>query len=112
MAYLSFRRRNPVPTYLDPAEITTGEVEFDPSRCTNCGICAQSCPLGSIHVPETKGEIPRLAQAGPDIYMCFGCGNCVSVCPYEAASLKRLYTTHTRYNRLSRAPVLTGPKRY
>jgi ferredoxin len=113
VAYLSFWERNRVPTYLDPSEISTGQIEFDSEKCTNCGICEECCPIGTITVPDkSTGLLPYLNQAGDDMYMCFGCGNCVSVCPHDAAILKRLYTTHTWYNRLTRAPELAGPKRY
>jgi|SRR5687768_13758588 heterodisulfide reductase subunit A-like polyferredoxin len=110
MAYLSFWKRNRVPGYLDRAEITTGKIEFDPALCTNCGICEETCPIGTIVVPETG--LPYVHEAGPDMYMCFGCGNCASVCPYDAVKLTRPYTTHSMYNRLTRAPVLTAPKKY
>jgi formate hydrogenlyase subunit 6/NADH:ubiquinone oxidoreductase subunit I len=112
MAYLTLWERFRVPTSLDPREITTGRVEFDPERCTLCGICARCCPVGSIVVPKAKGQVPRVLEGGPDMYLCFACGNCVSACPHDAARLARRYTTHTRYNRLCRTPELTCPKRY
>ncbi|MBI4862967.1 MAG: 4Fe-4S binding protein [Candidatus Riflebacteria bacterium] len=92
--------------------MTTGMVEFDRDRCTLCGICARCCPVGSIVVPTTRGEVPHVASGGPDIYLCFACGNCVAACPHHAATLKRRYTTHTYYNRLCRAPEMTYPRRY
>lgn len=112
LSYLTFWQRNTIPTYLDPSEITTGRVEFDGSRCTLCGICSRCCPVGSIVVPKTKGQVPCVREAGADMYLCFACGNCVSACPHRAVTLTRRYTTHTWYNRLCRTPEMTYPKRY
>jgi len=111
MAYLPFLERNIIPTFLDADSISTGQIEFDPDKCTNCGICEDCCPIGTIVVPETG--LPYVHEAGAaDVYMCFGCGNCESVCPHDAVKLTRLFTTHTWYNRLTRAQVLTEPKKY
>jgi formate hydrogenlyase subunit 6/NADH:ubiquinone oxidoreductase subunit I len=112
VAYLNWVQRFRIPTYLHAREITTGRVEFDPEKCTLCGICARCCPVGSIVVPRSKGEAPHVVSGGPDIYLCFACGNCVSACPRDAVLLKRRYTTHTYYNRLSRTAEMTTPKRY
>jgi heterodisulfide reductase subunit A len=53
----------------------------DPSKCRNvtakCGICAESCPYGSIQVEEKKAAKVIMA-------MCHGCGTCVAECPGDA----------------------------
>ena len=80
----------------------------DPARCTNCGKCAEVCPV----------ELPSLFQAGlavrkaayksapralPDAYViekgpyCEDCARCVEVCPTEAINLQeapRIFTVH------------------
>ena len=43
--------------------------------CTQCGICADSCPFGAIQF----NEYPEV-----DPYTCRLCGTCVQACPAEA----------------------------
>lgn len=43
--------------------------------CTQCGICADSCPFGAIQF----NEYPEV-----DPYSCRLCGTCVQACPAEA----------------------------
>src|SRR3954469_5843655 len=62
MAYLPFLERNIIPTFLDADSISTGQIEFDPGKCTNCGICEDCCPIGTIVVPETG--LPYVHEAG------------------------------------------------
>lgn len=42
--------------------------------CTNCGLCAAVCPMGSIS-PENAGEYTGI---------CIKCGACVKKCPLQA----------------------------
>lgn len=44
-------------------------IEADPAACTQCGACAQACPLG-LDLPREIG--------GPD---CIACGDCKRACP-------------------------------
>lgn len=45
-------------------------------KCTKCGICVESCPLGIIGMKQNG---PELLQE-----MCIRCGHCVAVCPEGA----------------------------
>lgn len=46
------------------------------SRCVQCGICVETCPMGVI----------GMKQQGPELLheMCIRCGQCVAVCPEGA----------------------------
>lgn len=44
-------------------------------RCTACGLCPDSCPVGVI----SKGEIYSI-----DRYRCLECGRCLEICPEDA----------------------------
>lgn len=49
--------------------------------CTNCGICAQECPVGAI---------PADAPSKTDSARCISCMRCIKVCPKGARSLNKL----------------------
>jgi len=45
-------------------------------ECTNCGVCEDECPVGSI----TEGDDIRVIDAET----CTDCGACAEVCPVDA----------------------------
>lgn len=62
----------------NPIDIRKVKSLVDDSRCNNCGICAEICPMGSIskeNVREYTG-------------ICIKCGACIKRCPCQA----RYYT--------------------
>ncbi|MHC1745724.1 MAG: ATP-binding protein [Negativicutes bacterium] len=52
-------------------------IQVDREKCVKCGICADVCPIGIIHM---KQEWPE--QADPE--SCIACGHCTAACPHEA----------------------------
>jgi nitroreductase/Pyruvate/2-oxoacid:ferredoxin oxidoreductase delta subunit len=52
-------------------------IQIDQKTCTQCGVCAATCPGGLIDF--RTNEFPR-AAAGADL-VCIRCGHCVAVCP-------------------------------
>ena len=48
-------------------------IEVDEKLCTDCGICAKTCPVGAIVTPGWK----------TDANVCINCMRCVKVCPAE-----------------------------
>lgn len=45
-------------------------------ECTSCGICAPTCPVGTISEGDTQYQI--------DETTCIDCGACQSTCPVSA----------------------------
>jgi ferredoxin len=46
----------------------------DPDACTECGDCAEVCPVGTI----TLSPLPEFGDS------CFDCFNCIRLCPENA----------------------------
>jgi hypothetical protein len=51
-------------------DIHTGGEPVFTGECSQCGMCAKSCPIGGIIISDK-----------PDFNQCFGCSNCTTVCP-------------------------------
>jgi len=76
----------------------------DVERCTNCGLCAEVCPIVRPHQYEGNGLAPDSAdnqkaiypppvRAIPPAYVidmdyCTRCGKCLEVCPTDAIDLE------------------------
>ncbi len=77
--------------------VKDGKSVIDPSKCKNCGMCAQVCPyqaIARIIVPcENACPVGAIAKdenghAKIDPDKCISCGKCVSACPFGAVHEK------------------------
>ncbi len=51
-------------------------VYVDKDKCTGCGVCQDSCPVGAIQLVQDVAAV--------DPMQCTECGACVEVCPIGA----------------------------
>lgn len=49
--------------------------------CTRCGLCAEQCPAGAIHISN---------PAKTDARLCISCMRCIAVCPSRARKVSRI----------------------
>lgn len=78
-------------------KVENGKSVIDPSKCKNCGMCAQVCPyqaIARIIVPcENACPVGAIAKdddglAHIDFEKCISCGKCVNACPFGAVHEK------------------------
>ncbi|MEW5736531.1 MAG: 4Fe-4S dicluster domain-containing protein [Thermodesulfobacteriota bacterium] len=115
MEDLKFAYRFQIPDYLDPSETVSGELFFDPEKCTGCMLCTTICPARSVIMEKRKkGDktVPRLDTIVPGVTGCVSCGCCVAACPSGAISIVRGFSAGKFYTRLHQAKELAFPKRY
>lgn len=63
---------------------------LEPDECTNCGICADRCPIKVVVMEDGEGcEFPAFNQE-----LCLGCGVCASSCPTGALIMARRTKLH------------------
>jgi len=60
------------------------KIDIDHAKCTNCGICIDTCDQG---VYDFNSEEVLYVK---DESMCVGCRDCVKACPLHALSVREL----------------------
>ena len=79
---------------------------IDPTLCTRCGLCWETCPTAGF--AWKRREIPTPVGYGGLTQACINCGNCIAVCPSGAIRMKGAYEVRSgRYKSL-----LKGEMRY
>ena len=54
---------------------------IDQTRCVACGVCENTCPLGTV-------EVYRGCYAAVEAEHCVGCGKCAKLCPVGCIEVK------------------------
>lgn len=78
-------------------------IRVNREKCVKCGICADVCPIGIIHM---KHEWPE--EADPEC--CIACGHCTAACPHEA--LENVRAPLAEQMPVSENPVIDQEKAY
>ena len=64
----------------DGTLIKRPRIQYNPSKCDQCGDCVNSCPYNMLKTTDN----PKLPIAG----FCTLCGQCIETCPEKALSYK------------------------
>ena len=55
--------------------------DIDQTRCVACGVCENTCPLGTV-------KVRRGCYAAVEAERCVGCGKCAKLCPAGCIEVK------------------------
>lgn len=58
-----------------------GQIQVDPKRCVDCGICSSVCPSGALGFGAPSWQLHFDAQR------CLVCEQCIPSCPLDAIAL-------------------------
>ncbi len=124
MMSISFKDRFRIPVYDDAFEVRPALLNFDESRCIQCGLCVTACAGGCIEIDKysrndymkgiVKGKkgFPYLVKTKSGSMLCAGCLTCAAACPNEAISIKHSFRPGYRLTKLHQAPEMTAPRNY
>jgi formate hydrogenlyase subunit 6/NADH:ubiquinone oxidoreductase subunit I len=112
MEKLGFFEKIFLPDYKNIEQVRWGDIAFDNSKCTGCGICARACPADSIAVENKKAKLKPTDgsfNTKEGIGQCMSCGDCVAICPKGAIRITKPYKW-TKYFKTIDRGELAGPR--
>ena len=60
-------------------------MQVDLQKCTLCGTCEETCPVGAVALPARRARRPSPLEGGPTFdERCVRCNLCVTTCPVKA----------------------------
>ena len=114
-----------IPTYDNPKHIIMGDLEFDSTKCRECGICIRLCPGGCILSDSVRKSdymdggsksgkcgLPRVDKTKSGVTLCIACFDCGAACPHGAISIKQNFQGGRFYKRLTQIFDMRYPKKY
>ncbi|MBN1483731.1 MAG: 4Fe-4S dicluster domain-containing protein [Chloroflexia bacterium] len=95
----------PLPDHYRGFPILLYDDESGAELCTACGSCVRACPVGIIHLEETRNEegkrIPYASRYSIEYDVCINCGLCADSCLFGALVMDhKLEMAQTQRSRL------------
>ena len=125
MKYFTLYEKYKIPTYDNSDQIQSAEIDFDYTKCNQCGLCMTACAWGAfvtylcnradIITGKFKGKtgLPRVKKTANDkVKICMGCLTCMAACPNGVISIKKSFRPGYRLTKICQNPEMTYPKRY
>jgi ferredoxin len=125
MKYFTLYEKYKIPTYDNSDQIQSAEIDFDYTKCNQCGLCMTACAWGAIVTDlcnradiitgKFKGKtgLPRVKKTANDkVKICMGCLTCMAACPNGVISIKKSFRPGYRLTKICQAPEMTYPKHY
>jgi formate hydrogenlyase subunit 6/NADH:ubiquinone oxidoreductase subunit I len=63
----------------EPPERLRGQLDWDPTNCTGCGLCVKDCPAEAIEIITVNKAEKRFVMRY-HLDRCLFCGQCVKSC--------------------------------
>jgi len=63
-----------------------GEIKYDPSNCSGCGLCVRICPAGAIKITNEGTKEDKKMKAELNVARCIFCCQCVDTCVKKCLS--------------------------
>jgi ferredoxin len=79
------------------------KTRFNILKCTGCAACELSCPTETIE----SNDLGKFRFFSYSHYQCIACGNCVKICPMNAAELKHNISIKDFFQIISKQELLS-----
>jgi len=72
----------------DPPKRLRGQLQWNPTQCTGCGLCARDCPANALEMIVLDRADKRFVLRY-HLDRCTFCGQCVQSCRFDCLELSK-----------------------